>query len=128
MISIPVKGVYLGCRLDPQKGVPTLSYEELLTDLRRGDREEMMLRSPILRRDMKINLCVFKGQKIQKRTFRPISRILPLMALLIFRSDPTLMVFKECRAIDISWGGSLAWDLDLERYKFKTRLQHFDTV
>lgn len=63
------------------KGLPALSYEELLTDARRGDKEDVILRRPISRRDEKIGLCVFKGDKIQKRKFRPRPRILPLMAL-----------------------------------------------
>ena len=64
------------------KGLSTLSYEELWTDVRRGDKEDMILRRPVSRRDEKISLYVFKGDKIQKRKFRPIPRILPLTALL----------------------------------------------
>lgn len=72
-------------KLEPKqmKTLPTLSYEELLTDTRRGDREDMILRRPVLRRGEKISLCVFtKGEETQERIFRLIARILPFMTLL----------------------------------------------
>lgn len=56
-------------KLEPKqmKTLPTLSYEELLTDARRGDREDMILRRPVLRR-VRRSVCVSsqRGRKHRK--------------------------------------------------------------
>lgn len=102
-------------KLEPKqmKTLPTLSYEELLTNARRGDREDMILRRPVLRKGGKISFCVFtKGEKTQERIFRLIARILPFMTLLESSSGASSHPrwSSKCRTVGISWGGSLVWN------------------
>lgn len=50
------------------KGLPTLSHEELLTDLRRDDREDMIIRRPMLGgKGEKISFVCLQGEEDKKR-------------------------------------------------------------
>lgn len=49
---------------DQMKGLPTLSPEELLTDLRRGDREDMIIRRAVLgEKGEKISFVCLQGEE-----------------------------------------------------------------
>lgn len=58
-----------GNKLEPDqmKGLPPLSHKELLTDVRRRDREDMIISKPILGKDKKINFVCLQGEEDTER-------------------------------------------------------------
>lgn len=62
---------------DQMKGVPTLSHEDLLADVRRGDRGDLIIRRTSLWKDGKIDFVCLQGEEGREENSGQYSELLP---------------------------------------------------